>query len=148
MIDVNSIIHIQKEAFNVDKHTAVLCLQDHKKQAGAFEFKKDNIYSTEFAKSVGTVINNFTLTSTKQKDVFQVIENSEIQTPIITLQDIHKTQEPEIEIMYKTTEKLKDNNGEAIRSGTKLTAQELQDKGLDKNALLQEQKLMEIKIVK
>lgn len=52
------------------------------------------------------------------------------------------------EIMYKTQEPLKDNEDNKIRKGSQFTEQELQSKGLDKSTLLQEGKLIEIKIVK
>ena len=129
MIDINSIIHIPNQAFEIDKHIAVLCLQDYNKQAGAFEFKKDNIYSIEFAKSVGTVINHFTLTCTKQKDVFKIIANVEIQTPMIMLQEIQEqAQELEIETQkeetQETEEQVIDNELQEIQE----QAQELEIK--------------------
>ena len=135
MIDINSIIHIQNQAFEIDKHTAVLCLQDYKKQAGAFEFKKDNIYSIEFAKSVGTVINHFTLTCTKQKDAFKIIANAEIKTPIITLQQIQELEiEPQEEIQetqYRfETSGYKQKDGSAFRKNSIYTETEIKEAGL------------------
>ena len=135
MIDINSIIHIQNQAFEIDKHTAVLCLQDYKKQAGAFEFKKDNIYSIEFAKSVGTVINHFTLTCTKQKDAFKIIANVEIKTPIITLQQIQeleiKPQEEIQETQYRfETSGYKQKDGSAFRKNSIYTETEIKEAGL------------------
>ncbi len=144
MIDINSIIHIPNQAFEIDKHTAVLCLQDYKKQAGAFEFKKDNIYSIEFAKNVGTVINRFTLTCTKQKDAFKIIANVEIKTPIITLQEIQEqTEEFEIEIQEEESMKeiqetqyrfetsgYKQKDGSAFRKNSIYTETEIKEAGL------------------
>jgi|LakMenE01Jun11ns_1017448.scaffolds.fasta_scaffold9200616_1 hypothetical protein len=136
MIDINSIIHISNQAFEIDKHIAVLCLQDYKKQAGAFEFKKDNIYSIEFAKSVGTVINHFTLTCTKQKDAFKIIANAEIKTPIITLQQIQELEiEPQEEIQetqYRfETSGYKQKDGSAFRKNSIYTETEIKEAGLD-----------------
>ena len=136
MIDINSIIHISNQAFEIDKHIAVLCLQDYKKQAGAFEFKKDNIYSIEFAKSVGTIINDFTLTCTKQKDAFKIIANAEIKTPIITLQQIQeleiKPQEEIQETQYRfETSGYKQKDGSAFRKNSIYTETEIKEAGLD-----------------
>ena len=140
MIDINSIIHIPNQAFEIDKHIAVLCLQDYNKQAGAFEFKKDNIYSIEFAKSVGTVINHFTLTCTKQKDVFKIIANVEIQTPMIMLQEIQeqaqeleiKPQEEIQQTQYRfETSGYKQKDGSAFRKNSIYTETEIKEAGLD-----------------
>lgn len=151
MIDINSIIHIPNQAFEIDKHTAVLCLQDYKRQAGAYEFKKDNLYSIEFAKSVGTVINNFTLTCTKQKHAFKIITKTEIQTPTITLQEIQEQaleNEPqetqETEYRFEVSG-YKQKDGSAFKKGKKYTETEIKEAGLDIEELLNKEAITWLK---
>ena len=154
MIDINSIIHIPNQAFEIDKHIAVLCLQDYNKQAGAFEFKKDNIYSIEFAKSVGTVINHFTLTCTKQKDVFKIIANVEIQTPMIMLQEIQeqaqeleiKPQEEIQQTQYRfETSGYKQKDGSAFRKNSIYKETEIKEAGLDIEELMDKEAITWLK---
>lgn len=60
-------------------------------------------------------------------------------------------QEPVFEIMYKTTQQIQDKDGNEIEVGTQFTAEELKKKGFTKKkleALIQEEKVMEVKIVK
>jgi hypothetical protein len=60
-------------------------------------------------------------------------------------------QEPVFEIMYKTTQIIQDKDGNEIEVGTQLTAEEFKKKGFTKKkleALIQEEKVMEVKIVK
>lgn len=61
-----------------------------------------------------------------------------------------ETQEPTFEIVYKTTQIIQDKEGNEIEVGVQFTAKELKDKGFTKKkieALLQEEKLMEVKII-
>lgn len=60
-------------------------------------------------------------------------------------------QEPVFEIMYKTTQQIQDKDGNEIEVGTQFTAEELKKKGFTKKkleALIEEEKVMEVKIVK
>lgn len=139
MIDINSIIHIQNEAFDIDKHTAVLCLQDYKKTIGGFEFKKDNIYSIEFAKSVGTVINNFTLTCTKQKNAFQIIAKTKIQIPTITFQDIQEQALDNEPQDIQETKYRFEKNKKPFKKGNEVGEKEIIDAGLIINELLEKE---------
>lgn len=53
--------------------------------------------------------------------------------------------------MYKTTQQIQDKDGSEIEVGTQLTQKELKEKGFTKKKiaeLLQEEKVMEVKIVK
>ena len=55
------------------------------------------------------------------------------------------------EIMYKTTQSIQDKDGNEIEVGTQLTQKELKEKGFTKKkleVLIQEEKVMEVKIVK
>lgn len=145
MIDINSIIHIQNEAFDIDKHTAVLCLENYKKQVGAFEFQKDNIYSIEFAKSVGTVINNFTLTCTNQKNAFQIITKAEIKTPTVTLKEIEKQAlESETQEIQETKYRF-EKNKKPFKKGDIVGEKEIVEAGLIINELFENETLTWLK---
>ena len=81
--------------------------------------------------------------------------NNEVEMPIVTLDDITEhanddVQEVnnEVEKQYKARVKLEDKEGNNIRKGSILTLQDLQEKELNVEELLNEEKLMEVKIVK
>lgn len=60
-------------------------------------------------------------------------------------------QEPVFEIMYKTTQQIQDKDGNQIEVETQLTAEDFKKKGFTKKkleALIQEEKVIELKIVK
>jgi len=85
-------------------------------------------------------------------ELFQANEeiNSGIDTTPIQL-EIEAPKESEVEIMYKTTQSIQDKDGSEIEVGTQLTQKELKEKGFTKKkleALIQEEKVMEVKIVK
>ena len=78
-------------------------------------------------------------------ELFQT--NEEINIEIDTQGDPQQT----FEIMYKTTQQIQDKDGSEIEVGTQLTQKELKEKGFTKKkleALIQEEKVMEVKIVK
>lgn len=83
-----------------------------------------------------------------EKDIKCLIETSYIEAP---KEAKVETEKPTIEIMYKTTQQIQDKNGSEIEVGTQLTQKELKEKGFTKKkleALIQEEKVMEVKIVK
>jgi len=144
-MDINSVIHIQNEVFDIDKHTAVLCVKNYKKESDAFEFQKDNIYSIEFAKSVGTIINNFTLTCTNQKNAFKIITKAEIKTPIVTLQEIQEQAlENEPQEIQETKYRF-EKNKKPFKKGDFATEKEIVDAGLIFNELLENETLTWLK---
>jgi hypothetical protein len=107
-----------------------------------YEFLKQNIPSH----ILKCYINDGTL------ELFQANEeiNSGIDTTPIQL-EIEAPKESEVEIMYKTTQSIQDKDGSEIEVGTQLTQKELKEKGFTKKkleALIQEEKVMEVKIVK
>ena len=57
-------------------------------------------------------------------------------------------EQQDFKTVYKTTEKLKDKEENTIRKGSQLTEKQLSEAGLDVDTLLQEQKIIEIKVVK
>jgi len=78
-------------------------------------------------------------------ELFQT--NEEINIEIDTQGDAQQT----FEIMYKTTQSIQDKDENEIEVGTQLTQKELKEKGFTKKkleALIQEEKVMEVKIVK
>lgn len=90
---------------------------------------------------------------------FELFSSNEVKTqePVFEKQEVTdtpkepETQEPTFEIVYKTTQIIPDKEGNEIEVGVQFTAKELKDKGFAKKeikALLQEEKLMEVKIVK
>jgi phosphopantothenoylcysteine synthetase/decarboxylase len=52
MININSIIHIENQAFDTEKDIAFLCVKDYQfnNNSVGYKFEKDNIYSVAFAK--------------------------------------------------------------------------------------------------
>ena len=102
-----------------------------------YEFLKQNIPSH----ILECYINDGTLElfqSNEIKQEMHVVENQD---------DAQQT----FEIMYKTTQQIQDKDGSEIEVGTQLTQKELKEKGFTKKkleALIQEEKVMEVKIVK
>lgn len=89
---------------------------------------------------------------------FTLFQSNEIkqEVPVVDNQD---TAQPEnqddsqqtFEIMYKTTQAIQDKDGNEVEVGMQLTQKELKEKGFTKKkleALIQEEKVMEVKIVK
>ena len=89
---------------------------------------------------------------------FTLFQSNEIkqEVPVVDNQDPAQPEnqdEPQkvFEIMYKTTQSIQDKDGNEIEVGTQLTQKELKEKGFTKKkleALIQEEKVMEVKIVK
>jgi len=102
-----------------------------------YEFLKQNIPSH----ILECYINDGTL------ELFQSNEIKQ-ETPVVENQD---DAQQTFEIMYKTTQQIQDKDGSEIEVGTQLTQKELKEKGFTKKkleALIQEEKAMEVKIVK
>ena len=80
----------------------------------------------------------------------ELFQSNEIkqETPVVENQD---DPQQTFEIMYKTTQSIQDKDENEIEVGTQLTQKELKEKGFTKKkleALIQEEKVMEVKIVK
>jgi len=102
-----------------------------------YEFLKQNIPSH----ILECYINDGTL------ELFQSNEIKQ-EMPVVENQD---DAQQTFEIMYKTTQQIQDKDGSEIEVGTQLTQKELKEKGFTKKkleALIQEEKVMEVKIVK
>ena len=81
-------------------------------------------------------------------DTQQTQKEPETQEPIV--ENIEETQQT-FEIMYKTTQQIQDKDGNEIEVETQLTAEDFKKKGFTKKkleALIQEEKVIELKIVK
>ena len=104
MIDINSIIHLENKAFDIEKDIALLCIKDYQREANSFQLKENEIYSVAFIMSVDglnlTKQSNifYKLKCTKAKHHFKIIEAKNIQTPIVNLQDLSKKQNKNNEI--------------------------------------------------
>lgn len=80
----------------------------------------------------------------------ELFQSNEIkqEMPVVENQD---DAQQTFEIMYKTTQQIQDKDENEIEVGTQLTQKELKEKGFTKKkleALIQEEKVMEVKIVK
>jgi len=80
----------------------------------------------------------------------ELFQSNEIkqEMPVVKNQD---DAQQTFEIIYKTTQQIQDKDGSEIEVGTQLTQKELKEKGFTKKkleALIQEEKLMEVKIIK
>lgn len=80
----------------------------------------------------------------------ELFQSNEIkqEMPVVENQD---DPQQTFEIMYKTTQSIQDKDENEIEVGTQLTQKELKEKGFTKKkleALIQEEKVMEVKIVK
>ena len=94
-IKANDIIHIAEKEFDIENDIAVLCVQDYNNNAqGNTVFKKDNVYSVDFAKSVGCVLNGYTMRCTTKKEYFKFVDKSDIEAPVPAPAPVS---EPEIE---------------------------------------------------
>ena len=83
--------------------------------------------------------------SNELKEEVHIVETQE---PIV--ENIEETQQT-FEIMYKTTQQIQDKDGNEIEVDTQLTAEEFKKKGFTKKkleALIQEEKVIELKIIK
>lgn len=63
-------------------------------------------------------------------------------------EEIQNIDTMQAQTMYKTTESLKDKDNNTIRKGTKHTQDALEELGLDIQDLIQNEQVMEIKVVK
>jgi hypothetical protein len=132
MIDINSIIHIENQAFDTEKDIAFLCVKDYQfnNNSVGYKFEKDNIYSVAFAKNKGVVVNGFTLKCTTQKHSFKVIEKQDIETPLINIQDLQPQEELQ-ETQYRfEISGYKQKDGSAFRKNSIYTETEIKEAGL------------------
>lgn len=141
MIDINSIIHLENEVFDIEKDIALLCIKNYQKETNSFQFKENEVYSIAFANKQGAMINNFTLKCTKQKHHFKIIEIKDIEIPHLTLQDLLETNNFNeiIETKYRFEKSgYKQVDSSAFRKNSIYNESEIKDAGLDINTLLQE----------
>ncbi len=88
----------------------------------------------------------------------ELFQSNEIkkEVPVVEIQDPAQPENQDdtqqtLEIMYKTTQSIQDKNGNEIEVDTQLTAEEFKKKGFTKKkleALIQDEKVIELKIVK
>lgn len=88
----------------------------------------------------------------------ELFQSNEIkqEVPVVEIQDQAQPENQEdtqqtFEIMYKTTQQIQDKDGNEIEVDTQLTAEEFKKKGFTKKkleALIQEEKVIELKIIK
>lgn len=81
---------------------------------------------------------------------FTLFQSNEIKQEVPVIQNQDEPQKV-FEIMYKTTQSIQDKDGNEIEVGMQLTQKELKEKGFTKKkleVLIQEEKVMEVKIVK
>ena len=88
----------------------------------------------------------------------ELFQSNEIkqEVPVVEIQDQAQPENQDdtqqtLEIMYKTTQQIQDKDGNEIEVDTQLTAEEFKKKGFTKKkleALIQEEKVIELKIIK
>lgn len=151
MIDINSIIHLESEAFDVEKDMAFLCVKDYQfnNNAHSYKFQKDNIYSIAFAKSVGVTVSKYTLTNTTQKHCFKRIEKKNIQTPFVNIQNLQPQAEPE-EKLQETQYRFevsgyRQKDGSAFRKNQNYSETEIKEAGLDIEELFEKEAITWLK---
>ena len=108
-------------------------------------FEKDNIYSVAFAKSVGVVVNGFTLKCTTQKHSFQVIEKQDIETPIINIQDLQPQEELQDTQYRFEISGYKQKDGSAFRKNSIYTETEIKEAGLSIEELFEKEAITWLK---
>jgi len=133
MININDIIHIENQAFDIEKDIAVLCIKNYQfnNNAQAFKFEKEKIYSISFAKSVGVAINSYTLKCTMQKHCFKVIEVQDIQTPNIEIKDLIQEQD-----IQETKYRFEVSGYKPFRKNSQYSEKEIIEAGYDIQELL------------
>ena len=134
MININTIIHIENEIFDIEKDEAVLCIQNYIKDINGFEFTKDNIYSIAFANEQGAMMNKFSLKCTKQKHHFKMIDKQNVEIPLVSIQDL-QPQENSTEEIQETqyrfeTSGYKQKDGSAFRKNSIYSETQIKDAGL------------------
>ena len=110
-----------------------------------YEFLKQNIPSH----ILECYINDGTLELFQSNEIKKEVPVVEIQDPAQP-ENQDDTQQT-LEIMYKTTQQIQDKDGNEIEVDTQLTAEEFKKKGFTKKkleALIQDEKVIELKIVK
>jgi hypothetical protein len=149
-ININDIIVLDGTVFDIDNDTAFLCVKTFNFGCylgrKSFVFTEGNLYSKRFIESLYIPITKYTIRCTMQGNVFQEIDTCNIVTPNITLEEVC-TQAQHV-IIYKTQEKLQGADGNNIRKGSKMTKEEIESLGLSLGELLEEEKIIEVKIIK